>query len=557
MKDKIQNYQNSSMITTILLVVSFLVLNWLSYSLYIRFDISNSGTLRLTSASKKILRGLPEIVTLEAFISEDVPDTLIKSVKDLRDFLTEYANASDGHVKLIFLDPDSDKDTQKRAQEYGIRSTTQAGKQGSGINIKNVYLSVLMTYEDKKEVIANIANTRQIEYELTGRIFKMANPHSNKIGFVKNSSFSLDPQAPAFTSYAGLTQRLQTIYGSVVPVDLSAGAIAGEISVLIIANPRSLSAIEKFRIDQYILRGGNIVLAVSGVNVNLSGQRGGGVIPVAPDMLNFFKQYGVAIGAEMLFDSKQQVAFKQFQPQAMQVTSKPYPVWVYTKDDSINQDNIISKGQEILFMPWGTTLKPDTTMLKNKKGKETAKVEILASTGITAFTKAQVFSIDPNTLAQMAQVGAKQNSGKFNLALHVKGKFNSYFKANKLPEGAPKKFLKKSSRAAQIVAISSPYALADFPKQYIQYLDRELGIILQLNQEFIISAIDVFNGFESLSEARKSQAPPAEPKTLESWERKMYTSISFFLPLIIIFVLGYLSYLKRRQLSRRTYGDIA
>ncbi|RME90404.1 MAG: hypothetical protein D6767_06905, partial [Candidatus Hydrogenedentota bacterium] len=135
---------NSKSVTTWLILIVFLLLNWVSYGLYIRFDLSRSGRLRLTSATKKILKKLPEPVRIEAYFSEDVPESHIAQVKMLRDFLTEYEASSGGNVILQFLDPDKDEDAQSRANDFGIQPIDLGMIGEKGTEIKRIYLSVVL-----------------------------------------------------------------------------------------------------------------------------------------------------------------------------------------------------------------------------------------------------------------------------------------------------------------------------------------------------------------------------------------------------------------------------
>ncbi|HRP68733.1 MAG TPA: Gldg family protein, partial [Turneriella sp.] len=98
--DKIKDFLASRRATTVLAVLLFFAFSYLSYGLYIRFDVSSAGTLRISQSSKKLLRELPEKATIELFVSNDLPDEAVLIARKVRDFIQEYVNASRGHIKL-------------------------------------------------------------------------------------------------------------------------------------------------------------------------------------------------------------------------------------------------------------------------------------------------------------------------------------------------------------------------------------------------------------------------------------------------------------------------
>ena len=53
------------------------------------------------------------------------------------------------------------------------------------MEIKNVYMGMVILYEDKQEVIPVVQNTESLEYEITRAIRKLTNPVTPKVAFTE------------------------------------------------------------------------------------------------------------------------------------------------------------------------------------------------------------------------------------------------------------------------------------------------------------------------------------------------------------------------------------
>lgn len=545
-------FQKSKTVTTVLLVMLFLVLNWVSYSFYVRFDLSERGLLRLTAASKKIIRELPEIVTLEAFFSEDVPEEQIADIKSLRDFLDEYKNASRGKVKLIFLDPSEDEDAKKRAQKEGITAARSRTGDDTKMAIQDIYLSVLISYEDKKDVIKDVTklglNVGAWEYDLTSRIFKMAFPDARSVGFLSNhGQFTLEEQTNPFITLAPLSKAIERNYGPLKAVDTGAEDIDGSIGTLIITTPDSLSDMDKFRIDQFVMRGGNLILAIAGMSLSFQQWLGQ---PISDDVINFFKTYGLAFGKDMIYETENFLPFVI--PTERGIVRSAYLPFVVLMEENINQDTPFSKELVNLFMPWGGSVRMHKPALLGPDGKETAKYTWIARTSKAAQSKQNLVMAHPMRM-DMGNVGPQANTGQFDMVAMVKGKFKSYFADNKPPKEATKKFAKVSTEPSTILAIASPHALASFPGQ-LGMFNREIVKGIQVNQYFVAGALDIMNGFEELAAARTAKMNKVQPGKIDKWVRNLLTLCQFFLPLIGAAIFGFLRFVRRKRLEQTSFS---
>ena len=552
----LKKYINSRKVTTVLLVVIFFLLNWLSYNLYVRFDLSRTGRFRLTSATKRILTKIPDQVTLEAFFSSKVPDAYLQQVKLSRDFLREYASASDGKVRLVFIDPDSSNSSKERAQALNIPQSQISVQGDSELEVKRIYLAVALSYGDDVQIVQNVVNTRFLEYELTSKIYRMAYPSERGIAFLGgHGRISLKAESP-IESLEFANSSFESFYGKMETVDTSEQKIPANITTLLVVGPVHLSPMDEYRIDQFIMRGGNVIFSISGMIPDLER---GTMSLVSPDVINFLKHYGFTVGADMLFEPKNFLPIRRPYPGNPFFTQEiPYPIWLFAKEETLNEKHVTTAGVPGLFFPWVSSLKiNEKVLLKSVQEKKGAKKSKKGRILVLAKTSDQAWSHSDGTLYLAPQIIAnllkdpsrrEKNKGTFNIAGYAEGRFASYFSRDrKIPKGASRNYLKESEKEAKIMVIPTAYFMTN---QFVQ-LSQQANMA---NLSFVLSVLDVMNGLEELVKSRsKNISEPILP-VLEAVVKKVWTMLNFLIPLAGIVGFGLLRFFKRRKISKKVYA---
>lgn len=541
---------NNKKITTFLIILNLILINWIAYAFYLRWDVSRDGRLRMTESTRKIVRSLPEKLKIEAFISSDLPDQLVQPIKFSQDFITEYANLNTKKVELEFLDPDSDEDAKKRADELNVQPATIEmvdRSKGEG-GVKRPYLSLVLIYGDQKKNIPNIVNTNEMEYQLTSTIFRFIHPNDRKIGLLTNSGkISLSNKQNPFSSFEFLNESIEPTYGNIVTVNTNSGEIPGDISVLIIPDLNGIHEMDQFKLDQYIMKGGNILLSTSGMQINFQNSM---AFPLRDDLFNFFAWYGIDIGKDMVMEPKQFLPLVR-RVNLFEAMEYPYPAWVVVPSSQMDQNHLITHDLKALFMPYSSTIKINRSNWPNVQGNQkeyTIKDTVLVRSSIQSWTQKNMVYIVPEILEKNLNSEAKRTSASESLAVLLKGKWKSYFTKNELPKDVPserkKDFLKESINPASMLAVSSTYAFTDFGIQ------RSQGI----NLNFIHSAIDVMNGMEELLELRKKNQSLPQIKSMDNTEKNIFTALNVGFPAFIILSIFIWVYMKKKRLQFSSYS---
>lgn len=149
-----------------------------------RLDLTQHSEYSLSDVTKNLLTGLQEPLLIRGYFSEKSHPLLAPLVPRVKDTLREYELASDGKLQLEFIDPLTDPELEREANQiHGIRPTPLQTNDRGGLSLVNVYFDVLIAYGDQSaalnfsEVIEVVdtplgieVRLRNLEYDLTSNI---------------------------------------------------------------------------------------------------------------------------------------------------------------------------------------------------------------------------------------------------------------------------------------------------------------------------------------------------------------------------------------------------
>jgi gliding motility-associatede transport system auxiliary component len=274
-------------------------LNYLASPLTLRADLTQGQIYTLSPATRAILKKLDAPVTLRLYISkgEDaVPVQLRGFAQRVEDMVQEFKSAADGKLIVEKFNPTPDSDEEDAAQLDGIEpQTLLSGGQ--------FYLGLTVSQLDRKQTIAAISPQREqlLEYDLIRAIANVANPEKPTIGVMSALPVlggGMDFMTRQPSEPWALANELERDY-KVERVSMSAKSIGKNIKVLLLIEPRGISAQTEYALDQFVLRGGKLVAFVDPYMVfdrepnpmmpQLPGEPGSSSLPV------LFKAWGVSM----------------------------------------------------------------------------------------------------------------------------------------------------------------------------------------------------------------------------------------------------------------------
>jgi gliding-associated putative ABC transporter substrate-binding component GldG len=258
-----------SIIITILLITGvIIVINLLSSHYFFRLDFTADQRYTLSKATKKIIRSIDKPVTVTAYFTKELPPAIQQTRNDFKDMLVEYANISKGNIVFDFISPNEDEKVEKEIAKYGIAPQIINVREKDQAAQKKVYLSALLKYGDKKEVIPLIMPGAAMEYSLSSSIKKLTATNKPLLGYIQGHG------EPSMQAMQQAIQSLEILY-NIENVSLMDAISPEKFKSLILVAPRdSFKENELQLLDSYLRKGGNLFLAVNRVDGNLNNATG-------------------------------------------------------------------------------------------------------------------------------------------------------------------------------------------------------------------------------------------------------------------------------------------
>ncbi|MCY7295986.1 GldG family protein [Alteromonas sp. a30] len=256
------NKRFSTPIAMLLLAVLFFVSVLLSQRLFqpLRVDLTEDQVYSLSDGSKSILQHIDEPIHLYFFFSEQASEgatTLRNYATRVENLLKEYESASDGMLKLHWIDPEPFSEAEDQAVDFGLTGAALAAENDAiyfGLAARNALddQQVIPFFDPQKE--------RFLEYDISQMIYQLSNAKPVKVGLLSGLSVSggQNPMTGQFDPPWHFYSQLQSLY-DVETLPSNASELPEALDVLLLIHPRSLSEEMRYAIDQFVLSGGKLV----------------------------------------------------------------------------------------------------------------------------------------------------------------------------------------------------------------------------------------------------------------------------------------------------------
>jgi len=395
---------NSGLLVVIVIGI-LAVLNFFSYDIFYRWDLTQNRDYSISDVSKKTVSGLTDVVNIKAYFSTDLPSQYVNLKQEVGDILDEYVSYSGGKLKVEFIAPANDQTTQQDLYMQGIPQLQFNALENDKYQVVNGYLGMVIKYGDKTQAIPVIQDTNGLEYEVTSAIKKVTSNQIAAIGFWQGNG-TADTTNEISTAYKGLGQLYD-----VRSVDFATDkTIPSDLNTLIIVGPTQKFTDDELKaIDAFVMRGGSLMVLLDGVTVsnNLTANKND------PSLNKLLTAYGVTVNNDLVLDASNGIA--SFTQGFMSFATN-YPFWPKVIKQDFDQTNVATAKLESVVLPWVSSLsiQPDKTKENN--------VSYLMKTTNRARLETDNFNLNPQ--ANFSSLG---QTGQYDLAVAISGKFISAY----------------------------------------------------------------------------------------------------------------------------------
>ena len=227
-----------------------------------RVDLTADRIYTLTPGTLKIVDELAQPVTVTLYFSEhatrDLPQ-LRSYEQRVQEMLREMAVRAHGRIRLKVIDPVPYSDDEDAAESYGLTPAT------GGSNGERVFFGLVGTGGQGEVPPQSIpffdpAREAFVEYDIAKLLYELGMPKKPRLGVISSLPVegNLVIGEPAWTVVRQLDQL-----ADVTSIDASSlKHIDDGIKVLLLIHPKKLSDDAQYAIDQFVLRGGRLVVFV-------------------------------------------------------------------------------------------------------------------------------------------------------------------------------------------------------------------------------------------------------------------------------------------------------
>jgi ABC-type uncharacterized transport system involved in gliding motility auxiliary subunit len=496
---------NTSFYTAGSLVVVLLILvcvNLIVSRMGLRWDTTSAKVYSLSRETLDTLSGLDRDITIKMFYSSgqvNTPVSIRTHAGRVQDFLDEYAHHSKGRIRIERFDPKMDSVEEEWAQNYGIqRLPMPAGE--------SLYFGLVALAAGLDEVIAFLdpSRERQLEYDLTRLISAVQTPGTARIGVISGLPVFGQAAMPFAMQQASpqppwlFIEELRKSY-TVVEIRPTAELLPENLDLLMVVHPLNLNDQLLYAMDQYLMRGGNMLLYVDPFAVSdpVAGRGSAGTLQ------RFFKTWGVHLDENLvLMDLNYPTPLRGHDQQV-----EHNPVWLSLTPAAINAEHILTAQLESLLLPMAGSL--------SMAAQTDLEVEPLLQSSTQS---AMIPNFRVRTGVEQLRKDFMASNEAHDLALQLTGRFESAF-----TDGAPRETMDGDDAATQgpleprtsgehlpkgvapatvIVVADADMLFEAFSVERQAYMGFEIVRMFNDNLNFLLNACEMLTGSEALIRMR-------------------------------------------------------
>ena len=303
------------------IALAVLMLNLLGGSVRGRLDLTRDDLFTLSDGSRVILGALDDVVNLTVFVSDDLPQEIQLTERDVRDLVADLRGASNGMLNTAEVNPDDGEDEADQASSVGVMPIEFNVLRDDELQVKRGYFGLAVTYADEQEIIPVIDRADDLEFRLVSAIANMTNEDRPTLAFMSGFEAKESFQYRSFRESVADRYNITTV--NLAADSLGPPTVPDTVDVLVVAAPaQPLSPTAVRAIESYLDDGGAALLLLERHTINPQSPM---TMPVTTGLEDLLARRGVEASDEMVFDlaSSERVSV----PQGYFNVIRPYPLW--------------------------------------------------------------------------------------------------------------------------------------------------------------------------------------------------------------------------------------
>lgn len=497
--------------------ILFVAVNVLSTTLLksARVDLTADRLYTLSDGTRRILAGIEEPITLRLFFS-DAAATPYPSIKSygqrVRSLLQEYEALADGGIRLEIIDPEPFSTAEDDAVAAGLQGIRTNGGDTIyfglvGTNATDLQLTIPFFSPDRE---------RFLEYDLTKLVSDLSVTEKPVLGLVSWLPLAFGPGGPMAAAQGQsapyvIYEQLRESY-SIRQIGQVFSKIDPDVDLLLVVHPGDLGEQELYAIDQFVLRGGKLILFVDPFleTAPTIQSMPGTTLAATSNLEKLLKAWGVD------FDPTKVVADRSFAqrvsimgPQGRE--TKDYVAWLGLHGPGLSADDPVTAELDMVNLASPGALQPI-------EGATTRFEPVLRSSAESMYLPVSELRFQPRPDDLLRQF--KADGQEKTLAARITGPAKSAFDGpveNGEGEGddkAEKPAPHVTEGQINVLVVADADILEDqYWVQVQQLFGQRIALPLADNGPFVMNAVDNMSGSSDLISLR-SRGVSQRPFTL-------------------------------------------
>jgi ABC-type uncharacterized transport system involved in gliding motility auxiliary subunit len=427
------------------------VQNWV-----VRWDLTEDKRFSISEASHKIAGSLEDPLTIRAYFSDKIPDRIVPMQQQVFDILAEYEAHGNGKIKVERYDPLESSSAASEAQSYGVRPIQLRVLEATEASALQVYGSIVLISGDRASEVINIAERYPegyeglsvLEPEISSKIWQLTHerPKVGLTGYLEREAGRANPMMgmpQPRPEFAGFRTKLGETF-EIEDVDLDSEELdPGKVPLLIVVRPKEFTDVALFRLDQYLMKGGRVLVFVTQGVIDQAqwGDHQFTYEPFKTGLDGWFEHHGLRVPNEFVlhFVNATPIGVVSVKEMGgMRLKGEfPEPNWfwplVSATAEAFDKDNPAVQPLKMVSLWWPHPV----DLIENKLGEKRATV-LVRSHPEESWRWKDVRRIDRRSLSEDRDGPRTSELLSSPLAVAVDGVFTSYFADKPVPPSLTK-----------------------------------------------------------------------------------------------------------------------
>ena len=546
------------LLTLFIGITAIVLTNIIASRSFHRFDLTEEGRYSIKPATKAMLRELDDVVYVEVYLAGELNAGFKRLQRSIREILEEFRVYSGDNIQYTFSDPGAALSESARAQfmqdlmARGIQPTNVIDQEEGHRVEKLIFPGAVISYGGVEEGVMLLGGNRAataeeklnqsiegVEFELASAIRRLTTLERKKIGLVRGHGEMDSLEVESFN--LTLVSNYEVDEVRLTREDLQS------FDALVIAGPTSpFSEQDKFYLDQYLMKGGRLMLLIDRLQANMdsASSESNFAFPYELNLDDQLFKYGVRVNPDLVQDNS--AAFYPVnignvgdQPQIRQMKWWFYPIINRFGDHPItnNMDGILGKFVSTIDTVRAVGVKKTPLLFTSDYSRT-----------VTAPVRVSVTDLRKNLTPEML------NRSGLPVAWLLEGWFESVYSNRFKPEGVREEgFADASIAEGKLLIVGdgdiarneiSPGTGRPQPLGFYPFAPAEFA-----NEDFLMNALSYMLDEDGIITARNKEIrirPLNKVKT--DREKLKWQAINLVLPIMLVILYGVARfYLRKRK----------